>query len=47
MRKRVVHRLDGQYFNGVDLFAWESLEQLADRVVELARSNRTRLTRPR
>jgi type I restriction enzyme, R subunit len=47
MRKRIVYRLDGQYFNGVDLFAWESLEQLADRVVELARNNRARLTTSR
>jgi type I restriction enzyme, R subunit len=47
MRKRIVYRLDGQYLNGVDLFAWESLEQLADRMVELARNNRARLTRQR
>jgi len=43
LRKRIVHRLDGQYLDGTDLFAWESLEQLADRVVELARNNRGRL----
>lgn len=47
LRKRIVHRLDGQYLNGVDVFVWESLEQLADRMVELARNNRTRLTASR
>jgi type I restriction enzyme, R subunit len=47
LRKRIVHRLDGHYLNGADLFAWESLEQLADRVVELARNNRARWATPR
>jgi type I restriction enzyme R subunit len=47
LRKTILHRLDSQYVDGVDLFAWEILEQLADRVVELARNNRARLAAPR
>jgi type I restriction enzyme R subunit len=43
LRKTVVNRLDGQQVHGADLFEWESLEHLADRVVELARNTRARL----
>jgi type I restriction enzyme R subunit len=44
LRKSIVRQLDAQYLDGVDLFVWEALERLADRVVELARNNRSRLT---
>jgi type I restriction enzyme, R subunit len=41
LRRRIVHQLDAQSLNGIDVFAWESLEPLADRVLELARRRLT------
>jgi type I restriction enzyme, R subunit len=43
LRKWVVQHLDGQQVDGRDLFHLDSLPELADRVVELARANRSRL----
>ena len=43
LRKWVVQHLDGQQVDGQDLFRLDSLPELADRVVELARANHSRL----
>jgi type I restriction enzyme R subunit len=43
LRKWVVQHLDGQQVDGHDLFHLDRLSELADRVVELARANHTRL----
>jgi hypothetical protein len=39
----VVQHLDGQQLNGHDLFQLDRLSELADRVVELARANHSKL----
>jgi len=43
LRKWVVQHLDGQQVDGEDLFHLDSLPELADSVVELARANHARL----
>jgi len=43
LRKWVVQHLDGQQVDGRDLFKLDRLPELADRVVELARANHTKL----
>jgi type I restriction enzyme R subunit len=43
LRKWVVQHLDGQQVDGHDLFKLDRLPQLADRVVELAKANHSKL----
>jgi type I restriction enzyme R subunit len=43
LRKWVVQHLDGQQVDGHDLFELDRLSELADRVVELARANHSKL----
>ena len=43
LRKWVVQHLDGQQVDGYDLFKLDRLSEVADRVVELAKANHSRL----
>ena len=43
LRKWVVQHLDGQQVDGHDLFKLDRLSELADRVVELAKANHSKL----
>ena len=43
LRKWVVQHLDGQQVDGRDLFKLDRLSEVADRVVELARANHSKL----
>ena len=43
LRKWVVQHLDGQQVDGHDLFKLDRLSEVADRVVELARANHSKL----
>jgi type I restriction enzyme, R subunit len=43
LRKWVVQHLDGQQVDGHDLFSLDRLPELADKVVELARANQSKL----
>jgi type I restriction enzyme R subunit len=45
LRKWVVQHLDGQQVDGDDLFKLDRLPELADRVVELARANHSKLVK--
>jgi len=45
LRKWVVQHLDGQQVDGHDLFKLDRLSEVADRVIELAKANHSRLVR--
>ena len=46
LRRQIIHRLDeARLADGTDLFAWEWLEPVADRLMELAKANHQSLLR--